>query len=290
MPDSDKDPNKDFEHQGRVIREEILVLAPPEPVWRAWTDKNRVAEWFADRARGSATPGSTVTWYFDRFDISIDYAILVAEPLRHLVMKTESPDGRAYLQEVRLEPEGEGTRVTITSSGGSRDDEEHQGMISGWKMSLAILKHYVEEHFSEPRRSFFAMQPAPVDYARVRKFFTEEWHLSRWLTASGPLAEVGEPYSLELRGGDTMSGTVLAITSREVALSWEEINGFIELKAFRLGGPNERAVCLRGSGWNMDDELRLETERMARAFVERLVSALKEPTRPRSGNGHGDNH
>ena len=81
---------------------------------------------------------------------------------------------------------------------------------------------------------------------------------------------------------------MLAITSHEVALSWEEINGFVELKAFRLGGPGERAVCLRGSGWDMSDESRLETERMAIAFIDKLVAALKEPTRPSSGNGHGD--
>lgn len=279
-----------FKHAEPVVREAVLIAAPPEPVWQAWTDTDRVAEWFADRARGDARPGATVTWFFDRFKASIDYEVLEAEPPRHLVMRAQSPDGRAYLQEIGLEPVEDGTRVTVTCSGGGRDEEDTQGIVSGWQISLAILKHYIENHFGEPRRSFFAMQPAPVDYPRVRRFFTEEWHLSRWLTTRGTLAEPGEPYRLELRGGDTMSGTVLAVTTHEVALSWEEINGFVELKAFRLGAPGERAVCLRGSGWIMSDEMRLETERMAQAFIGKLVAALKEPTQPRSGNGHGDHH
>lgn len=277
-----------FHHQGRIVRAAIVTSAPPERVWDAWTDTDRVAEWFPDRARGTARSGATVTWFFDRFKISVDYAILRAEPGRHLVMKSQSPDGHAFVQEIRMEREGEGTRVEVSSSGMVRDDEDEQVILSGWEMSLAIMRHYLEEHFGEPRRSFYAMQPAPVDYSRVKRFFTEEWHLSRWLTTSGSLPGPGRPYRLELRGGDTMSGTVLAVTSHEVALSWEEVNGFLEMKAFRLGGPGQRAVCLRGSGWVMDSELRLETERMLQAFIHKLVAALKEPTTARSGNGHGE--
>lgn len=284
---ADEDTMEGFQHKGRVVRAEILAATPPERVWQAWTDPDRVAEWFPDRARGTARSGATVTWFFDRFKISVDYAILRAETGRHLVMKTRGPEGGAFVQEIHLAREAGGTRVKLASSGRIRNDEDHQGILSGWEMSLAIMKHYVEEHFGEPRRSFYAMQPAPVDYARMKRFFTEEWHLSRWLTASGSLPEAGRPYRLELRGGETMSGTVLAVTSHEAAVSWEEINGFLEMKAFQLGGPGQRAVCLRGSGWVMDSDLRLETERMLQGFIEKLVAALKEPTMARSGNGHG---
>jgi hypothetical protein len=40
----------------------------------------------------------------------------------------------------------------------------------------------------------------------------------------------------------------------------------------------------------MSHELRLETERMVNTFVGKLVNALEEPSRPRSGNGHGAGH
>jgi uncharacterized protein YndB with AHSA1/START domain len=287
---SEPQPPSPYEHKGRVTRAEIVTSAPPDRVWEAWTDPDRLAEWFVDRARGRVRTGATVTWFFDRFKSSIDFAVLAADTPRHLIMRAGAPDGRSFVQEIGIEREGTGSRVSAAGSGMSCDDEEHEGMVSGWEMALGILKHYLENHFGEPRRSFFAMQPAPVEYDRIRKFFSEGWYMGQWLTSTGSIGEVGEAYRLELRGGDTMSGVVLAKTSREVALSWEEINGFVELKAFRLGGPGERAVCMRGSGWDMSSELRLEIERMANVFVNKLVAALKEPTQSRAGNGHGAPH
>ncbi len=278
-----------FEHVGRVAQAEIATSASPASVWQAWADPDRVSEWLTDRASGLAQPGATVTWHFDRFKIALPYEVIVAEPERHLVMRGSVPGRPPYLQEVRIQPAGTGSLVRVLSSGFSRgdeDDEEYEGVVSGWRIALAILKHYLENHFGEPRRSFFAMQPARFDYARIRKFFTEDWYLGRWLTSTGSLPPPGGRFRLELRGGDTMTGTVLETTSHEVALSWEEINGVIEMKAFRLG-PQTRAVGLRGCGWMMSAELRLEIEQMASTFVKKLVAALEEPSKPRSGNGHG---
>ncbi len=278
-----------FEHTGRVAQAEITTSAPPECVWQAWSDPDRVSEWFTDRAKGVAEAGATVTWHFDRFKIALPYEVIVAEQERHLVMRGSIPGRPAYVQEIRIQPAGTGSLVHVASSGFSRgeeDDEEYEGVVSGWRIALAIMKHYVENHFGEPRRTFFAMQPARFDYPRIRKFFTEEWYMGRWLTSTGSLAAPGGRFRLELRGGDTMTGTVLAVTNHEVALSWEEINGVIEMKAFRLG-PQTRAVGLRGCGWVMSAELRLEIEQMASMFLTKLVAALDEPSKPRSGNGHG---
>jgi uncharacterized protein YndB with AHSA1/START domain len=278
-----------FEHVGRVAQAEITTAAPPDRVWQAWADPERLSEWFTDRAEGVAREGATFTWHFDRFNIALPYDVLLAEPERHLVMRGTIPGRPAYVQEVRIEPAGTGSFVRVASSGYSRgeeNDEEYEGVVSGWRIALAILRHYLEHHFGEPRRSFFAMQPARFEYARIRRFFTEQWYLGRWLTSTGSLAPPGERFRLELRGGDTMTGSVLAVTSHEVALSWEEINGVLEMKAFRLG-PQTRAVGLRGCGWLMSAEMRLELEQMANRFVKKLVAALDEPSTPRSGNGHG---
>lgn len=282
-----------FEHAGRVAEAEILTSAPVERVWKAWSDPDRLAEWFTDRTKGYAEAGAKVTWYFDRFGISFPYEVIAAEPGSRLLMKG-SPQGRpGYFQEILMSPAGEGTRVHVRSSGyqrpGGDDEEEHASVVSGWQMALAIMKFYLERHFGEPKRSFFAMQPAPFEYHRIRTFFTDEWHLSRWLTSSGAPGEVGQAYRMELRGGDTMCGEVLAVTGHELALSWDEINGVLEMKAFRLG-PRQRAVCLRGCAWDMLEEARLEVESTLSSAIDRLVAALKEPSTPRSGNGHGAVH
>ena len=70
----------------------------------------------------------------------------------------------------------------------------------------------------------------------------------------------------------TLTGHLLADSGRELALSWDEIEGVLELKAFEIG-PQGRAVCLRGCGWGLapaTSALEAELEGAA----ERLAAAL----------------
>jgi hypothetical protein len=53
---------------------------------------------------------------------------------------------------------------------------------------------------------------------------------------------------LELIGGRTLTGRVLARSSREVIVGWDELEGTLELKAFPLG-PHGRALALRAASW-----------------------------------------
>lgn len=269
----------DIEHVEPAVSAEIVTTAPPERVWAAFAEPDILCGWFTDRAKGRARVGATVTWCFDRFRMELPYEVLVADPGEHLVLKG-SPVGRPpYLFEVRLDPDGAGTRVRLVNSGfgvGSRLDEQREGVESGWRVALAILKLYLESHFGLPRATFFAMQPAEFDYPEVRELFLREDRLARWLTSRGNVGAPGDRCALVLRGGAPLTGCVLEVTSREAVVSWEEISGVLELKSFLLG-PRIRAVALRGCGWGLDEDRAAGIEKeMARA-IDRLVEELSGP-------------
>ena len=264
------------EHAGRVVRAEIQTTASVERAWQAWAEPARLSEWFTDRAKGRAAVGGTVTWFFDRFKTQFPYEVIAAEEGSRLALKGSPPGRPPYVLEIQITGQEGGALVRIINSGfsvGVENDEEHEGVLSGWQMALAILKHYLENHFGEPKTGFFAMQPAPLDYEKILHYFLEEEGLMRWLTSSGAIGAYGERYALTLRDGSPMSGRVLAMTSREVAVSWDEIDGVAEIKAFRIG-PRSRAVAVRGCGWNLAEERALEIDRMLSKAIDRLVAVL----------------
>ena len=265
-------------HRDDAVRAEMTTTATPGQVWRAWAEPETLSQWFTDRARGRARAGATMVWIFDRFRMELPYEVVIAEPEQRLILKG-SPVGRPpYLLEILIAPDTDGTRITVINSGftvGSQVEEQRDGVLSGWRMALVILKHYLENYFGRQRETFFAMQPAPLTYDQaLRRFLTADG-LSRWLTREGAIGAPGEPYRLTLASGLTMSGKVLVVTSSEVALTWDEIGGVVELKAFLLG-PRTRAVSVRGCGWDLSFERAAEIEKMMAAAVDRLVADLAD--------------
>jgi len=273
MTDDDR-----LEHRGRIVRARVVTTAPPDHVWDAWADPRHLCGWFTDTASGRARPGATVTWGFDRFRCRFPYEVLAAVPGSRLVLQG-APVGRPpYLLEILIDAHDGATTVELINSGfsvGTSDDEETEGVHSGWRIALAIMKLYLERHYGRPRLSFFAMQPAPFEYGQISRYFHEPDGLARWLTSSGAVGAEGDAFELVLRDGSPMSGRVLAVTPRETALSWDEADGVVELKAFRLG-PRIRAVSLRGSGWGMSEEKARAIESMAVASIDRLVAEMED--------------
>lgn len=45
----------------RTIRVQVRTTAPPERVWEAWANPEKLAQWFVDRAKGELEEGSTYT-------------------------------------------------------------------------------------------------------------------------------------------------------------------------------------------------------------------------------------
>lgn len=275
-------PEKKIEHKGRIIRTEIRTTATPRQVWEAWTDPQKIAQWFVDRAAGEPKVGTTFTWFFDKFNYTMPYEVLEAVPDERFTLYW-SGAGSAYppgIIEVTIEREGGTTIVRLVNSGFREDakwDEEYQGTVSGWQMALAILKHYLENYFGQPKTLILIMRPAQFSYELLMPFYVTAPGLAQWLATSGSIGKLGERYELALRDGGKMAGRVLAITRSEVALSWEEIQGALELKAFSMG-PGKRMVGIRGLGWNMEPARAEELERRMGAALERLTAALGNAT------------
>ncbi len=265
-------------HRGRRLEVRMRTRATPEQVWDAWTDPEKIAHWFVDRARGKPEVGTTFTWIFEKFGYEIPYEVVVAEPGRRFALGGEAPKSGPFLLEVTIAREGGETVVTLVNSGfldGSQWDEEYQGIVSGWTQALAILKHYLENYAGRPKQALLVMEPAAYEYARLLPFYATEEGLDRWLTTSASIGGVGESCALRLPGGRSLTGRVISKTGWEVALSCEEVDGVLELKGFRAG-PG-RVVAARLLSWGAP--LSPEWEESLQAALQRLSAAL--------GNGPG---
>ncbi len=266
----------EIEHQGRIVEAEVTTSAPADKVWQAWTDPNRFVEWFADEIKGEYRLGGEVTWVFKRFDMEIPYKVVRFEAGRHLVLGPAAADS-PFLLEVTLTPKKGATSVRLVNSGFSESsdfDDELRSVESGWLMALGILKYYVEEHFGEKRTSFFAVREAHYDYDELFSYYRDREKLARWLTVDGEIHREGAPVHLVLRDGRPVTGKVLVLTPREIAVSWDEIKGGLELKAFSLA-PDKRAVCIRGWGWGLTSDEAHVLEGSMESALERLVAALQ---------------
>lgn len=269
---------KKFEHKGRVIRSEIETSATPAQAWEAWADPEKIAQWFMDRASGEAKPGGAMTWFFDNFGYALTYKVLDAVPGELFVLKWEPPQGDVGILEVRITREGGTTRVRLINSGFREDskwNEEYEGIVSGWQMSLAIMKNYLEYHFGRPKKQLLIMRPAVFEYEQLRTYFLDAGKLSQWLVSAGGIRRVGDACQLTLRDSGKLTGRVLAVTKWEVALSWEEIGGTLELKGFSMGP--QHVVAVRCLTWKQDPDEVKRLESQLHKAVERLAALFPVP-------------
>jgi uncharacterized protein YndB with AHSA1/START domain len=273
---TDKPDNKPIEHIGRVIRAEIRTNATPQQAYDAWADPEKIAHWFPDRAEGQAEPGATITWIFDKFKYRIPYEVLIAQPAETFAIRWNPPPGmNPGILEITFSKEGGQTVIRLVNSGfreGAEWNDEFEGIDSGWRMSLALLKHYLDNYFGISRSSFLVMRPAEFSFEQVVPLHRTAAGLRKWLTNSGGYGEVGESFSLELREGGKASGRVLAKTNRETTLGWDEIRGVLELKAFSMGP--QKMLCVRGCGWGLSAEKAKELEEQMERAVEKLAIVL----------------
>jgi uncharacterized protein YndB with AHSA1/START domain len=269
-------------HQGRMMQLEMRTTASPERVYQAWADPVKLSQWFTDNARGEAKPGSTMYWIFEKFGYEIPYEVVDAVPGKLLALGGELPGRPPFLLEVIIEREGGETVLRLVNSGfleGGKWNEEYEGVASGWEMSLALLRYYLERHFGEPKRSFLAIEPAQAPPTDMLKWYTEPELLGEWLAADAAgvqaPSEVGQPVRIPLaEGGRTIEGETLAVTRREVAFSWTAEDVVLELKAFMMGA--SPVVSVRGTAWRPNPARFAAVEREMSAALKRLARRLSE--------------
>jgi uncharacterized protein YndB with AHSA1/START domain len=275
-------------HEGRTLELEMRTTATPQQAWEAWADPTKLSQWFTDKARGEAKPGSTMYWIFEAFGYEMPYQIVDAIPGKLLALGGELPGRPPYLVEISIEREGGETVLRLVNSGflggEARWDEEYEGVSSGWEMALALLRYYLERHFGEPKRTFLLIEPAASPPSGILRWYTEPGLLGEWL-ANGVAglrvpSAVGERVRIPVPGGDwTIDGETLAVTRREVAFSWDAEDLVLELKAFTIGP--KPVVSIRGTAWRPEPARFAEIERVMAEALKRLAARLGQASTTR---------
>jgi uncharacterized protein YndB with AHSA1/START domain len=281
-----------FSTEGQVIKKSIRTNAYPEQVWEAWTDGDRLAQWLADKATGWPAVGSSLSLTWERFGFTVQYQIAEAKTCQRLVWKSRMGTGFQTLT-VEMRREGPQTIVDLQEAApayGQQSDDSSSD--SAWQMNMAIFKLYVERYFGQARNSFFSLVKSNFTIPALLGAYATAKGLEEWLAEAvevWPDAHKGseskfsaeqfsealtdKPYRLRLPGGMTMSGHIMTVTSQEVALSWDEINGFLELKCFSMG-PGNQAVCFRGSGYGITAENASQLEELLKPRLVLLAESL----------------
>lgn len=194
----------------RNIKASVEIDAPAGSVWRAITEGDTVANWFAPVA--SSKPGKgghlTVSWGGGSEWTS---RIKVWEPCTHLRLGDELPEeaddeGAAMDLDYYLEARRGRTIVRIVNSGLSADpswDDTFRMMSNGWRFFLWNLKHFLERH-PDSRRTMTGVRPW------VKGMRERVWNRIFGEEGFGTVPEErGEAFSLRLDGGEALEGEVV---------------------------------------------------------------------------------
>lgn len=155
--------------KAKPYRVEVTVEAPRETVWRTLTDPVEIRRWFGWDYEGL---GEEIRYIF------IDHAVPAAPD------RIGFDEGDAFL-ELEAAPGAERTIVRAVNPG-PLDDAEwadlYDEMEEGWRAFFYQLKHYLERHPGEERRSLFlAGDAAPAELlpALDARAPGRQWHRSR---------------------------------------------------------------------------------------------------------------
>jgi uncharacterized protein YndB with AHSA1/START domain len=135
------------------IRHAVLVHAPPERVYDAFTTGEDLDGWFTSGAVVDPRPGGQirfrwVAWGPDRVTGEDGGPVLEAFRPNRFVFQWH-PGGPSYATkvEVDFEPAAEGTIVRLREHGYPDTPEGHRACLdcaAGWGEALVLLKFYVE--------------------------------------------------------------------------------------------------------------------------------------------------
>jgi uncharacterized protein YndB with AHSA1/START domain len=143
------------------IEKHVDIAAPVERVWRALTDFEEFGEWFRVKLDGPFEPGGLSTGHmtYPGYEhLKWEARVVAMEPPSlfaftwHPYAVDPDQDYSAEPQirvEFRLEPAGEGTRLTVVESGfdalpADRRDEALRSNTSGWEEQMRNVKAHVE--------------------------------------------------------------------------------------------------------------------------------------------------
>ncbi len=270
------------------VHEVVEIDADVASVWRAWTDPDWLAGWMVDRTVGELRAGGAVEWRWDSLGVALELEVVELEPPARLVLRG-GPRGRApQTQSVSLAEVDGRTRVQLTHTGfapGPGGDGERAGTAAGWRVMLRVLAHYLARGAGRRRESAAILAPVPASIAALGRLLHDANGRAGWLVDHGDspaLAAEGDEYALDIAPGVRASGRVLALAPPfELALSWDEVDGVLILRAIQLAAGADRPVLAGAHAWSWSPER--AAWRAARAALEGAVARLARA----AGGGSG---
>lgn len=132
----------------RMIRMSRIVDAPPDRVYRAWSDAETVRQWLASEVEGSLLPGVRSSFVFPRHRIEVD--VLEAEPNSRFRFRWTHPVEGGITTEVTVAISriGYGSKVTLSDGPYEVSEEaildEYARAIEIWAAALTQLRASVD--------------------------------------------------------------------------------------------------------------------------------------------------
>jgi len=128
-----------------IIAERTLA-ASPERVFRALTQPEEIARWWAEQATVKPEVGSVGTFRFrpPASDLQFEVTELVQNKHVHWVSRQGPPQWAGTSVIWQLEPIHNGTRLLFTHDGFAKKDEAYEQTRGNWDYFLGSLKSYLE--------------------------------------------------------------------------------------------------------------------------------------------------
>lgn len=132
----------------RMIDMERIVDAPPDRVYRMWSDADTMSQWLSYQVQGSLLPGARSVLVFPRTRIEID--VLEAEPDKRFKFRWLHQGESELATEVTISirPKGWGSVIKLTDGPYDADDpaflDEYAQAIETWAAGLTQLRASVD--------------------------------------------------------------------------------------------------------------------------------------------------
>lgn len=237
------------------------IDAPDELLWSYLSTAQGLACWQADTVTGDIQSGSfSLRW--PGLGARLDLSVAEVERGRRLVLRAGGTSLVLSVQNNYVELEHRGLD----------DGDDLEGFESSWLTALALLGLAATRHPRATRSISWIFAPVPTSAELLHFYFTEAAALGTWLGHSNRDLSAGEPYQMELFGGQTIGGTVL-YSKRDVCLHVEEWNhGALSMRS--LPAPDESRIAALGiSTWVAEPPI--ETSPTLEGALRRLSTATQ---------------
>ncbi len=266
----------------RQFEQTLDLQAPRDAVWKALTDADEMARWFAPRAEADLRVGGEMVWEWTDF-YRWPQTIETLEPGSHLRTRYDSSveDGeggkRPLFVDYFLSGDGGTTTLRLVHSGFDEDarfDDEFDGISSGWPTELGSLRHYLENHRGKSRHVAWSHVALEMDADEA------------WATLTAPDAigcgvaiadvEAGAAFSFSTADGDAFEGRVLRAGTREACgVATSHGDAFLRIWAGSCGGTVNVWTWLAMYGDDVADAARAQQTRwdamLARIFAGKIL-------------------